>query len=342
MTIRVGVIGVGVMGADHARTLSSLVAGAIVTAVADVDADRAERVAREIKATTFNVAEDLISAECVDAVVVASHDSTHLGFVLATLAAGKPVLCEKPLALTVSDCATIVEAETACVGQSGRQLVAVGFSRRFDPAHIAMRDAVQGGAIGRPLIAHAIHRNVAAYPGGNSESTIIGSAIHELDALPWILGSPVLEVSWHAPASTSLLPERQDPQLILLRTANGTLNTIEVFVNATYGYDVRLEIAGETGTLSIADSSLLVRNANLGRSLDYPEDWRPRFAQAYRAELEAWVDSLSKGIVSRSMATATDGLRAIAVADAIIESMHTGGGTVSVAQFDSPNHFGSK
>lgn len=330
MTIRVGIIGAGIMGADHARTISHVVSGGEVTAIADIDLPRAEEIGAELTAKPFEDALELIASPVVDAILVASHDSTHTEFVLAAIAAGKPVLCEKPLALDLEESAAILRAEQA----TGRRLVSVGFCRRFDPATYEVRERVQAGDIGRPLLAHAIHRNVHTYPGGDSSSTILNTTIHELDQIPWIFGAAVTEVSWHAPAPTSLLPHRQDPQLLLLRTADGALTTVESFVNAVYGYDVRLEVVGERGTLSLADSTLLVHNSELARSIQYPADWRPRFAAAYRAETQAWVDQIVTGKVSATMATASDGYRATAVAQAAIASMNLGGATITVVYPD--------
>jgi myo-inositol 2-dehydrogenase/D-chiro-inositol 1-dehydrogenase len=125
--------------------------------------------------------------------------------------------------------------------------------------------------------------------------------------------------------------ELQDPQLILLRTADGVLSTVETFLNARYGYDVRCEVVGETGTASLAEPVRLVTDGGLARSSAYAADWRPRFAEAYRLELQAWVDSLAGGDRG-PLGTARDGLVASAVADAVITSMHRDGATVSVPE----------
>jgi myo-inositol 2-dehydrogenase/D-chiro-inositol 1-dehydrogenase len=335
--LRVGVIGAGVMGGDHARTVASATHGAVLTAVADIDSARARALAAETGAglVTTKPAELIQSSE-VDAVIVASHDSTHTDLVLACIAAGKPVLCEKPLALDLDDCALIIAAERA----AGRRLVSVGFSRRFDPALVELKHAMDAGEIGRPLLAHAVHRNVSSDPAGDSASTVLNSAIHELDQTPWLFSSPVTEVSWHAPGSTSRLPARQDPQLLLIRTADGALTTVEVFVNAVYGYDVRLEVVGESGTLALGAPAAVVKDTALTRQSAYPADWRPRYAAAYRAEVQAWVDAVVAGSYQGSaLADAVDGYRATAVAHAVIESMGSGGGTVAI---DYPHDDGSR
>jgi myo-inositol 2-dehydrogenase/D-chiro-inositol 1-dehydrogenase len=317
----VGVVGTGIMGGDHARTMARKVPGATVSAVADIDLARAEALADELGAVAYAESRELIGSPGVDAVIVASADSTHTELVLAALQAGKPVLCEKPLALDLDDCARIIAAERA----GGVRLVSVGFSRRFDPPLVELRRALATGEIGRPLIAHAVHRNVSNDPAGDSAATVLGSAIHELDQIPWLFSAPVTEVSWHAPASTSLLPQRQDPQLLLLRTADGTLTTVEVFVNAVYGYDVRLEVVGETGTLALAHPAGVIRDSSGARRTAYAADWRPRYAAAYHAELQAWTSAIAHGSYHGSaLATAADGYRATAAARAVITSMTSG------------------
>jgi myo-inositol 2-dehydrogenase / D-chiro-inositol 1-dehydrogenase len=330
MTVRVGVVGTGIMGADHSNTLHRHVSGAAVTMVADLDLARAREVAAalpDVRATDDGFA--LIGDPTVDAVVVASADSTHADLAVAAVQAGKPVMCEKPLAPTLPECRRVVEAELAAVGAGGPPLVSVGFMRRFDPGYLELRSALEAGACGTPLLVHYVSRGVASGPGSTSESSVIGSAVHELDTVPWLLDAPVVEVSWHAPRSTAVVPDMQDPQLLLLRTADGALTTVEVFLNARYGYDIRCEVVGDRGTLALTDPARVVADADRRRATGYPADWRPRFADAYRLELQAWVDAVAAGRPP-PLATARDGLIAGAVADAVITSMHDGGRTVAV------------
>ena len=154
--IRVGVIGTGVMGAYHAHLLNGTIAGAALGGTFDIDAARAAEVAAQAPgARAFANPDELITADDVDAVLIASLDPTHEEFVLACLEAGKPVLCEKPLAPTVEGCQRILDTEAAL----GRRLVDVGFMRRHDPGYVAIKTALHGGRVGRPLIVHNVHRN---------------------------------------------------------------------------------------------------------------------------------------------------------------------------------------
>jgi len=331
MNIRVGVIGTGIMGADHVTTLHRQISGAAVSMVADVDLARAQGIGDGIAgARAMADGFALIADPEVDAVVIASHDSTHAGLAVAAVRAGKPVLCEKPLAPTVAECLHVVRAELDAIGPGGSPLVSLGFMRRFDPGYVQLKAALDAGEGGAPLLLHCISRGVGSAPGASNESSVTGSAINEFDALPRLLGSPIVEVSWHAPRCSSEAIGLQDPQLLLLRTADGALSTVEVFLNARYGYDVRCEIVCETGTLALTEPLRMVRDSARQRAIEYPADWRPRFADAYRLELQAWIDGITGGQPSADMASALDGLVAGAVAEAVIRSMRDGGRTVAV------------
>jgi myo-inositol 2-dehydrogenase / D-chiro-inositol 1-dehydrogenase len=326
--LRIGVIGAGIMGADHARTLHRSVSGASVALLADVDTDRARAAVDALGAgTSAEVSSDpraLIEDPRVDAVVIASPDATHPELTLAAVRAGKAVLCEKPVAPSLGEAVGLRDA-IRTTSEDAASLVSIGFMRRFDPGHTELRAAIAGGDLGRPLLVHCISRGVSSAPGATSESSVSNSAIHDLDSVPWLLGSPVVQASWQAPLGSREAVGLQDPQLILMRTADGVLSTCEVFLNARYGYDVRCEVVGESGALSLVEPVRTIRDAGRARSVSYPADWRPRFADAYRLELQAWVDGVRFGSPS-PLADLDDGVRASAVAEAVVRSMHNGGG----------------
>ncbi|WP_405621422.1 Gfo/Idh/MocA family oxidoreductase [Streptomyces sp. NBC_00076] len=325
-TVRVGVIGAGNMGADHVNTLHRHVSGAAVTMVADTDQERAATVTDPVPgARATDDPYGLIADPAVDAVVIASHDTTHADLTVAAVRAGKPVLCEKPLAPTPAECVRVVREER----HMGGRLISLGFMRRFDPAYTELRDAIADGVCGSPLLLHCVSRGVFSAPGATDELSITGSAVHEFDTVPWLLDSAIEEVSWHAGRSTSTATGLRDPQLMLLRTAGGALTTVEVFLNAGYGYDIRCEVVGERGTLALAHPARVVTDVARARSRGYPADWRPRFADAYRLELQTWIDAVASGTPS-PLATADDGLVASAVAEAVITSMKNGGRSVAV------------
>jgi myo-inositol 2-dehydrogenase/D-chiro-inositol 1-dehydrogenase len=269
----------------------------------------------------------LIDDPGVDAVVIATRDDTHADLVLAALRAGKPVICEKPLGPTANQCREVVAAQAAL--KNPVDSVTVGFMRRFDPPYVALRDRVLSGGLGAPLMAHCVSRTVHTYPGGDSSSSITQSAIHELDIVPWLLDSPIVEVSWQHGRSSAHSAGRQDPQFYLMRSASEVLVTVELFLNARYGYDTRCEVVMETGTSALTLPTHIVTDAERRRAVEYPADWSPRYGDAYRIELQEWIDSITQGRPS-TLAGADDGLRASLVADALVESMRTNGAWVEV------------
>lgn len=318
----VGVIGLGTMGADHVRTLGEQVPGVRVRAVHDLSVDRTAAIAEASGARAAGSATELIAAEDVQAVIIASPDPSHAALTLACVAAGKPVLCEKPLGVGVAESAQVVAAEEA----AGRRLVSVGFMRRFDPGYLALREAVRGGPVGTPLLVHNTHRNAAPHPSATSEGVVANSMIHELDILPWLTGMPVTALEVRSPRREGL----RDPQLALVELGEGqVLATVEVFLAAGYGYEVHCEVVGSEGTARLRGPGHLevARGQRDGRVV--APDYRDRFAEAYRRELVAWADAAARGTTAG--ATARDGHRANVVAAAGIESLRTGGGRVAVA-----------
>ncbi len=108
MVVRVGIIGTGIMGSDHAQTLHRYVSGGMVARLADVDLSRAEAAARQVGAQASDDPYALIGDPEVDAVIIASDDATHPEFIRACVAAGKPVLCEKPLAPSLTEATALL------------------------------------------------------------------------------------------------------------------------------------------------------------------------------------------------------------------------------------------
>lgn len=323
MVVRVGIVGAGIMGADHARTVARFVSDAEVVLLADPDLPRAVAAAEAVGCRAVDDPLALVAASEVDAVVVASPDPTHADLVRDCVRAEKPVLCEKPLSPTLDEAAALVHE----LGEQAA-LVSLGFMRRFDPGYTDLRALIAAGAVGAPVTLHSVGRGVSSYPGATSESSVTNSAIHDLDIVAWLLGSPVVEVSWHAPRQSSGVTFA-DPQLILLRTADGVLSTVDIFLNARYGYDVRCEVVGEKGTASLREPARTEVDLGLSRGVAYGADWRPRFAEAYRLELQAWVDAIGGGDRG-PLASAHDGLVANAVAEAVIASMHADGARIRV------------
>ena len=205
--------------------------------------------------------------------LVASWGPAHEEQVLAAIGAGKPVFCEKPLAPTSDACLRIMDAEMA----AGRRYVQVGFMRRYDAGYQAMKATLEDGSIGAPLLMHCAHRNPSVPPYGfTTEMIISDSAVHEIDLVRWLFGEEIAATSVLVPRRSGQAPAgMQDPLILLLEMASGVLVDDELFLNARYGYDVRGEVVGETGTVALADvSEVTVRRD--GRALLSRWDDPPR------------------------------------------------------------------
>lgn len=318
MSVGIGIIGAGVMGADHARLIAGHVSGAHLAALSDADEAKAREVAARYEAPRYYAEGNaLIADPAVEAVIVASPDATHPSFTLACLAAGKNVLCEKPLAPTAGECLRVVEAEV----RGGKRLVQVGYMRRFDPAYVDLRNALRTGDLGRPVIFHCAHRNVSAPDWFTPENSITNSGVHEIDIIRWLVDDEATTIQAIKPKGTGR-PRPGDPVVVLIEMAGGLLADIEIFINARYGYDVLSELVCEEGTIELARPEPAKIRHNLSEARSFPPDWRGRFEDAYRIELQAWIDSIRGG--PPAGANAWDGYAATAIADAGVESLRRG------------------
>ena len=329
MSIGIGIIGAGIMGADHARIISRTVAGAHLAAISDADEARARAIAAETGARkSGGDPYALINDPDVNAVLVASPDATHAAYAIACIKAGKPVLCEKPLAPTAAEGLKVIEAELS----SGKHHVQLGYMRRFDPGYNEMRSLLNAGAYGEALAFHCVHRNAAAAPHFDSAASIVSSCGHEVDISRYVLSAELTSVKVFK-ARRTRNATFDDPMLVVFETDKGQLVDVELFLNAQYGYDVKGELVCESGTISFGPTvNTEIRAAGVTATSLAP-DWRPRFAAAYRIQNQAWVDSIRSGVAVGS--SAWDGYVATTVTDAGVKSLNTGE-TVAIAYEKKP------
>ena len=330
MTLGIGIVGAGQMGRYHVERLAGGVSDAEVVAVSDVFVEGAKQVAEQVGARAYSDGHELIADDQVQAVLIASPGFTHEEFTLACLAADKPVLCEKPLAPTIDACLRVLEAETA----KARRLIQVGFMRRYDDGFRALKAATDAARVGRPLLLHCRHRNADVPPGFTSDMMITDSVVHDIDVTRWLLGQEIVAATVFKARPSSLAPEGlQDPQMVMLETSDGVLVDVESFVTCQFGYDIRYELVGESGTLALGEYAGVEVRAEGGHHGPIPADYRERFGEAYQNELQEWVSGVLRGEVTGP--SAWDGYATTAVAEAAVESL-TKGGRVAVELVDRP------
>lgn len=317
MSVRVAIIGTGVMGADHAKILASDVPGAILQVICDANEARARELGDHLGAAhVLTDPIEVLSRTDVDAVLIASPDNTHADLTIAAIAAGKHVLCEKPLAPTSQESLRVIEAES----RLGERRVHVGFMRRFDPAYGAMKSAMEDGVVGDALMMHNFHRNVTAPEWFTGEMAISNSAPHEFDICRFVLDTEYLSVlAVQMPSRNSIAPV-----FLVLKTSDGQMVNIEVNNNAAYGYDVRCELVGSAGSVDLKAPVHATYNASLQSVQRFDADWRPRFADAYRLQNKAWINAIASGATDPRLANAWDGLCSTLVAEAGVVSLQTG------------------
>ncbi|WP_349365493.1 MAG: Gfo/Idh/MocA family oxidoreductase [Nitratireductor rhodophyticola] len=335
MTLQVGVIGTGMIGQDHTRRLTKVLSGVEIVGVTDIDHARAAAAAPE-GAEVFTTPSALISSEKVQAVVICSWGPAHEEQLLAAIAAGKPVFCEKPLVTSEAAALRVMEAEVAF----GRRLVQVGFMRRFDADYRRLKAVIDTGKLGAPLMFHSVHRN-ASVPEGlyTSEMPLNDTLVHDADISRWLLSDEVTGVEVRVPRRSSRGGELRDPVFVLLHMASGALVDVEISVNISYGYDIRGEVSCEAGVAALPNRPATVISDSNGIRQAIPEDWRERFVEAYDQEFREWIAAASRG--SATGPSTWDGYAATLVADAALRAA-TSGDLEPISLVAKPDLYGSR
>src|SRR5439155_1010576 len=292
-SLRVGLVGVGRIGAFHAETLRTLETVSSLT-VADSDAARARQVAEALGATAVETPEALLEAG-VDALVIATPTPGHAPLLRLAASAGVPAFCEKPVALELVTIDDVLEhVERAGI------LVQIGFQRRFDTGYQAARDAVASGALGNLLVARAATHDPAPPP----EEYIAASGgifrdlhIHDFDAIRFVTGREIAEVYADGAVREAGWFERHDDVDVaaaLLRLDDGTLAIVSGTRHDPLGYDVRLEVFGTADSIAVGVDARSPYRSVEPNAPPPPEsgyaNFLDRFGAAYRAELEQFVE----------------------------------------------------
>lgn len=327
--MKLGLAGAGRIGAMHTAHLAAI-PGVDAVIVADVDRGRATDVAERAGAHVHAArGVDELFDLGLDGLVVAAATSSHAGLVLRALASRLPVFCEKPVATDVAGTVAVV-AESERTGG----FVQVGFQRRFDAGHVAARGAVRDGRLG---FLHTV-RCTTLDPAPPPPAYVAASggifrdcSVHDFDAVRWVTGRDVVEVyARGANRGAEFFREAGDVDtgMALLTLDDGTLVVVSTTRYNAAGYDVRMELLGERGSIAVGlDDTTPLRSAEGG--VGWPEGppaatFVERFRPAYVAELRAFVDVLGGAAVPPGVCTPAEALEASYVAEACEASRRSG------------------
>lgn len=317
--IRIAVVGAGLMGSDHILRITNRIVGAHVSAVVEPDETRAKLALENAPfAKSYPTIEAAIDDNAMDAVLIATPGQFHEPVLIPALGAGLPILCEKPLTPDAVSALRIVQAEVA----TGKQLVQVGFMRRFDSGYVQLRDFIASGEQGELLGLHCAHRNPAVPDSYHDDMLIFDSVVHEIDAVCFLTDSPIAVIEVKHFKRNSLSPSHlNEPILALLETQSGVLATVEMNVSVQFGYQVRTEAVLEKGIAEIGRTSGMVTHVAGKISTAEHTSFKTRFAAAYDAQIQRWVNAVKVGKIDGP--SAWDGYLAAAAVDAGLEALRS-------------------
>ncbi|GAA1466604.1 Gfo/Idh/MocA family protein [Microbacterium thalassium] len=330
--LRIGVVGAGLMGADHITRITRRINGAVVSAVVEPDAGRAAAAAADAPGSqAFASIEDAIAADAVDAVLIATPGKFHEPVIVPSLEAKLPILCEKPLTPDSASALRILELEQ----KLDRPHIQVGFMRRFDDEYQALRDLIASGEPGELMMLRCVHRNPSVPDSYTQQMLINDSVVHEFDVVPWLAGSPVASVEVKFPRRNSLSPAHlREPILVLMQLENGVHVDVEMNVSVQFGYQVATEAVFEKGLARIGQPSGLQQWRDGRFSIADHTSFVTRFAPAYDAQIQRWVDAVNDGSLIDGP-NAYDGYRVALACEAGVKALE-GGGVVPVESTARP------
>jgi myo-inositol 2-dehydrogenase/D-chiro-inositol 1-dehydrogenase/scyllo-inositol 2-dehydrogenase (NAD+) len=294
----IAVIGSGRAGMIHARNFARGVDGARLVAVVDPIASAREAALAELGvAKGYADFRHALADPTVNAVVVVTPTEFHKEIVVAAAAAGRHVLCEKPMAVSSDECAVMIDA----CDRAGVKLQ-IGFVRRFHRDFVAAKKALDSGAIGDPVLVKSLTRGPSVpqpwvYDIAKSNGPLAEVNSHDIDTLRWFAGDDFSEVyavagNYRCPEARSSHPEFYDTVAMTVRFARGAQGMIDGALSVGYGYDARLEVLGTKGVLFVGtlnDSSLVLCGSRSELVSSAVRSWRDLFADAYREEDRAFV-----------------------------------------------------
>ena len=323
--VRFAVLGCGRIGRMHAQNLARHPSVELVS-VFDVVPDVAKSVAAELGVRATASVEELLADKAVEAVLIASPTDTHVPLLTAAVKAGKAVLCEKPIDL---DMARV----QACWKEIApyHPTVMIGFNRRFDPSFKAVRDRMAAGEIGKPELVLISSHDPGPPPIAYvkvSGGLFRDMTIHDFDMARYLVGDIVEVQAFGGNLVDPAIRDAGDidTAMVTMRAANGAMVHINNSRRCAYGYDQRIEAFGEHGMLQAGNRTATTVEASGGKHTGAKDVvlnfFIQRYQEAYAAEMEHFVACVREK--APPIAGFAEGLEALRLADAALESLRTG------------------
>jgi myo-inositol 2-dehydrogenase / D-chiro-inositol 1-dehydrogenase len=328
--VRIGAVGLGRLGYQHAKNIASRVPNCELVALCDRNQTLLDSVCDEWNiAERYAHFEDMIQSENLDAVVITSPSHLHTTQIVAALNKGLHVFSEKPLATTVEEC---LIAEKA-VEEHNELVFMLGFMRRYDPSYAYAKAKIDAGEIGRPILFRGYSQDPesciegAINYAGHSGGQFVDMGVHDIDLARWFLQSEPKSI--FAIGGCYAHPEfgqYQDGDNVaaLMHFENEAMAFIFAGRTAPHGYNVETEIIGTKGILRIAS----VPSKNMVEILDShgvrkecSQDFLERFDQAYVDEIKEFVACILEG--RQPEVTVYDGTKTAAIALKCKEAFET-------------------
>ena len=320
--IQVCVIGSGRAGMIHARNFARSVGNAEIAAMADPVEEAAKAAVDELGIDKYYLDyKDVLNDDSIDAVVVVTPTVFHEEIVTAAAAAGKHVLCEKPMAMNEQECRNMIKA---C--DDAKVKLQIGFMRRFDESFRHAKERIDNGEIGDVVCVKSVTHGPSTprpwmYDIRKSNGPLAEVSSHDIDALHWYGGSYIKEVyaiagNYRCPDAVEEFPDFYDNVLLTARFKNGSQGLVDGAQGVKYGYDSRVEIIGTQGIIFVGKTnnySVMTCSPN-GINTPFVKSWQNLFIDAYKLEDQKFIESILEDKTPE--VTGTDGLEAVRVVNA--------------------------
>jgi myo-inositol 2-dehydrogenase/D-chiro-inositol 1-dehydrogenase/scyllo-inositol 2-dehydrogenase (NAD+) len=330
--VRICVVGMGRAGTLHAKNLLDQIPQSELIAVVDSVPSQLQNAMSELKgkARGFTSLTEALEKVDFDAAIIATSTFAHAGLIEEAARGGKHIFCEKPLAVTLEECARVIE-----VVKSSNMKFQIGFVRRYDSAFQEAKRKIEEGLLGEIILIKSTGRGPGLPPEWawdiqKSNGMLAEVNSHDFDSIRWLTASEFKRVyaeagNFKTPEVKRKYPHFYDNAIVTVRFENGAMGLVDSSCPAGYGYDARVEILGSKGMMQIGESKnrgVVLCTQEEGITSSAYRGWPERFKEAYPSEIRAFIQAILEDRTPSP--DAYDGLRTVEVVLAANRSIETG------------------